>query len=161
MLLDEIEKAHNKIFSALLQLLDDGRMTDGQGRVVDFRNTVIIMTSNIDGPPSGYFRPEFLNRIDDIVDFHPLDQSHMEGIVRIQLGYVVYQAQEHGLKVQFTQEAINYLATVGFDPKYGARPLRRAIQTSLLDPLSLYMMSNKAKSLMINREADKLVFTQN
>src|SRR5512140_2158288 len=140
LLLDEIEKAHSEVFNVLLQLLDDGRLTDGQGRTVDFRNTVVIMTSNIAGELwlngkagfgrdevskilQAHFRPEFLNRIDEIVVFHPLGREHLARIVEIQLERVRKLLLDRNLKLEIDPEARDYLAEVGYDPDYGARPL--------------------------------------
>ncbi|WP_155522338.1 AAA family ATPase, partial [Xanthomonas translucens] len=149
-LLDEVEKAHSDVFNILLQVLDDGRLTDGQGRTVDFRNTVIVMTSNLgshqiqelsgDGSAEAYtqmkaavmgvvqahFRPEFINRLDDIVVFHPLDKAQIKSIARIQLGGLDKRLAERGLKIELSDRALELLGNVGFDPVYGARPLKRA-----------------------------------
>jgi ATP-dependent Clp protease ATP-binding subunit ClpB len=163
-LFDEIEKAHHEVFNILLQLLDDGRLTDGHGRTVDFRNTVVIMTSNIgnelwmgkDGSSDVdrgklndalqvYFRPEFLNRIDEIVVFHPLDKEQLKEIVDIQLRRVEGLLKEKGYSLDVTPEAREYLAEVGYDPDYGARPLKRAIQRELQDPLALEVLSGNVK----------------
>jgi ATP-dependent Clp protease ATP-binding subunit ClpB len=163
-LFDEIEKAHSEVFNVLLQLLDDGRLTDGHGRTVDFRNTVIIMTSNIgnelwmgkDGNSDvdratlnnalqAHFRPEFLNRIDEIVIFHPLDKEHLKEIVDIQLRRVEALLKEKGYTLDITPEARQYLADAGYDPDYGARPLKRAIQRELQDPLALEVLSGNLK----------------
>jgi ATP-dependent Clp protease ATP-binding subunit ClpB len=158
-LFDEIEKAHAEVFNVLLQLLDDGRLTDGQGRTVDFRNTVVIMTSNLGNELweggrtvsreevrrvlQSYFRPEFLNRIDEIILFHPLTREHIAGIVEIQLERVQDRLAQRGYQLQINPQATEYLAEVGFDPEFGARPLRRAIQRELQDPLALDILSGK------------------
>ncbi|PWH13615.1 MAG: ATP-dependent chaperone ClpB, partial [Anaerolineae bacterium] len=160
-LFDEIEKAHPEVFNVLLQLLDDGRLTDGQGRTVDFRNTVVIMTSNLgntlweNGHKVGrdeitrvlqaHFRPEFLNRIDEIVVFHPLGKEHLAGIVDIQLRRVSKLLAEKGYKLEVTEAAREYLAEVGYDPHFGARPLKRAIQRELQDPLALRVLGGEFK----------------
>ncbi len=169
-LFDEIEKAHPEVWNALLQILDDGRLTDGQGRLVDFRNTVLIMTSNLgtefvrQGGTLGFlqtagddeereahnkierslkstFRPEFLNRIDEIIIFSPLSTSQMLNIVDLQMEEVQERLEEHGLKVELTSAARNRLAEIGYDPAFGARPLRRALQKHVESPLSIRLLS--------------------
>ncbi|MFL7869518.1 MAG: ATP-dependent chaperone ClpB [Anaerolineales bacterium] len=161
-LFDEIEKAHSEVFNVLLQLLDDGRLTDGQGRTVDFRNTVVIMTSNLGSQLwigqrqevsrmdviqvlQAHFRPEFLNRIDEIVVFHPLSKEDLREIVDIQLKRVEALLRDRGFSLEVTPDAKNYLADSGFDPDFGARPLKRAIQRELQDPLALDVLSGKLK----------------
>src|SRR5439155_262757 len=128
-LLDEIEKAHPDVFNILLQILDDGRLTDGQGRTVDFRNTVLIMTSNVRSGEAmtDIFRPEFLNRIDEIVEFEPLSKEQIGEIVELQLRRVEARLAERGLRLELTDAAKETLAEAGWDPTYGARPLKRAI----------------------------------
>jgi ATP-dependent Clp protease ATP-binding subunit ClpB len=161
-LLDEVEKAHPDVFNILLQVLDDGRLTDGQGRTVDFKNTVIIMTSNLGSDiiqeasqdndyPSlkalvmeavvGHFRPEFLNRIDDTVVFHPLGKEQIAEIAKIQLLTLKQRLAERGLHLALSARALDRLAEAGFDPVYGARPLKRAIQTELENPLAQKILS--------------------
>ena len=161
-LFDEIEKAHSEIFNALLQVLDDGRMTDGQGRTVDFRNTLIIMTSNLgsqlwmndqSGQPrqvsrdeivdllKNFFRPEFLNRVDEIVIFKPLTREDLGGIVEIQLRHVSDLLADRGLKLEISPAAREWLANAGYDPEFGARPLKRVIQREVQDPLALKILS--------------------
>jgi len=161
-LFDEIEKAHSEIFNALLQVLDDGRMTDGQGRTVDFRNTLIIMTSNLgsqlwmndqSGQPrqvsrdeivdllKNFFRPEFLNRVDEIVIFKPLTREDLGGIVEIQLRHVSDLLADRGLKLEISPAAREWLADAGYDPEFGARPLKRVIQREVQDPLALKILS--------------------
>ena len=155
-LLDEIEKAHPDVFNVLLQVLDDGRMTDGQGRTVDFKNTVIVMTSNLGsqmiqqmsgddyqviklavmGEVKSYFRPEFINRIDEVVVFHALDEKHIKSIARIQLGYLEKRLAQLEMRVEIDDSAISEVAAAGFDPVFGARPLKRAIQSQLENPLA-------------------------
>jgi ATP-dependent Clp protease ATP-binding subunit ClpB len=156
-LLDEIEKAHPDVFNVLLQVLDDGRLTDGQGRTVDFRNTVIVMTSNLGSQRiqelsgehnydemkssvmeivSQQFRPEFINRVDDVVVFHPLGREHIRAIVDIQLGYLHERLAGRDMKIVLSDEARDRLAEAGFDPVYGARPLKRAIQQQVENPLA-------------------------
>jgi ATP-dependent Clp protease ATP-binding subunit ClpB len=162
-LFDEIEKAHPEVFNVFLQLLDDGRLTDGQGRVVDFRNTLVIMTSNIPLPPppreaarggdrsllaelQKYFRPEFLNRIDEIVRFQPLSREDLDRIVEIQLARVERTLSERHVSLSVTKKAKSSLAEQGYDPDFGARPLKRVIQRSILDPLSLELLAGKLKA---------------
>jgi ATP-dependent Clp protease ATP-binding subunit ClpB len=156
-LLDEVEKAHPDVFNVLLQVLDDGRLTDGQGRTVDFRNTVIVMTSNLGSQRiqelagaanyarmkaevmeivGQHFRPEFINRVDDVVVFHPLEQEHIRKIVDIQLEYLRRRLREREIGLKLDSAARDRLAQAGFDPVYGARPLKRAIQQQLENPLA-------------------------
>jgi ATP-dependent Clp protease ATP-binding subunit ClpB len=144
-LLDEIEKAHPDVFNVLLQILDDGRLTDGQGRTVDFRNTVLIMTSNVRSAEAmrDVFRPEFLNRIDEIVEFHPLSKEQIADIVGLQLGRVEERLAERGLRLELTDRARDALAEAGWDPTYGARPLKRAIQRQLENPLALRLLEGE------------------
>ena len=139
LLLDEIEKAHPEVFDVLLQLLDDGRLTDGQGRTVDFRNTVVIMTSNIRSADElrDRFRPEFLNRIDEVVTFEPLTREQLAEIVELQLDRLRERLAERKLSLEVTDEAKELVAEEGWDPAYGARPLKRAIQRLLENPLAL------------------------
>jgi ATP-dependent Clp protease ATP-binding subunit ClpB len=141
-LLDEIEKAHNEVFDVLLQILDDGRLTDGQGRTVDFRNTVIIMTSNVRSADAlrEVFRPEFLNRIDEIVEFHPLSREQLREIVELQLARLRQRLAERGISLELTDEAREEITEVGWDPTYGARPLKRAIQRLVENPLALRLL---------------------
>ncbi|HKE97281.1 MAG TPA: AAA family ATPase, partial [Povalibacter sp.] len=157
LLLDEVEKAHPDVFNVLLQVLDDGRLTDGQGRTVDFRNTVIIMTSNLGSHViqelSGeanyakmksavmeivqqHFRPEFINRVDDIVVFHPLGKDQLRSIVDIQLGYLRRRLADRDIELVLDNAATDLLGEAGFDPVYGARPLKRAIQQQVENPLA-------------------------
>ncbi|MDY2797374.1 ATP-dependent chaperone ClpB [[Pasteurella] aerogenes] len=162
-LLDEVEKAHHDVFNILLQVLDDGRLTDGQGRTVDFRNTVVIMTSNLgsdliqenrelgyDGMKevvmsvvSRHFRPEFINRIDETVVFHPLGKENIRAIASIQLQRLVKRMETHGYQLQFSDAALDFISEVGYDPIYGARPLKRAIQQEVENPLSQAILSGK------------------
>ncbi len=155
-LLDEVEKAHPDVFNVLLQVLDDGRMTDGQGRTVDFKNTVVVMTSNLGSQMiqqmagddyqiiklavmaevKNYFRPEFVNRIDEVVVFHALDEKNIASIARIQLGYLEKRLASLDMKLEVSDKALAQVATVGFDPVYGARPLKRAIQQTIENPLA-------------------------
>jgi ATP-dependent Clp protease ATP-binding subunit ClpB len=144
-LLDEIEKAHNEVFDVLLQILDDGRLTDGQGRTVDFRNTVIIMTSNIRSADAlgDRFRPEFLNRIDEIVEFEPLSREQLGEIVELQLARLRQRLAERGLRLGLTDEAKELVAEAGWDPTYGARPLKRALQRLVENPLALRLLEGE------------------
>jgi len=183
-LLDEIEKAHPDIFNILLQVLDDGRLTDGQGRTVDFRNTVIIMTSNIGSdiiqeafPDSSYddvksrlltllqtqFKPEFLNRIDETVVFHPLGQEHIKSIATIQLHGLQTRLQARDYQLVFSDNAIELLVAAGFEPAYGARPLKRAIQQILENPLAQAVLSGelvKGKEVFVDVKDNALTFVQ-
>ena len=162
-LLDEVEKAHPDVFNVLLQVLDDGRMTDGQGRTVDFKNTVVVMTSNLGsqmiqqlsgddyqviklavmGEVKSYFRPEFINRIDEVVVFHALDEKNIKAIARIQLSYLENRLAAMDMKLEITDAALAEIATAGFDPTYGARPLKRAIQSQLENPLAKQLLEGR------------------
>ena len=142
-LLDELEKAHPDVFNILLQVLEDGRLTDGQGRTVDFTNTVLIMTSNLPGEPADYFKPEFINRIDEIVRFKPLSQDDLAIIVEIQLGKLRDRLAERRLSLVVTKAAEDWLARAGYDPDYGARPLRRVLQRNIEDPLALALLEGR------------------
>jgi ATP-dependent Clp protease ATP-binding subunit ClpB len=164
LLLDEVEKAHPDVFNVLLQVLEDGRLTDGHGRTVDFRNTVIVMTSNLGSDRiqelagegnyarmksevldvvSRYFRPEFINRIDETVVFHPLQAAQIRGIAGIQLGLLRRRLEEREMKLHVTDAAIDLLAAAGFDPVYGARPLKRAIQQKIENPLAQEILGGR------------------
>jgi ATP-dependent Clp protease ATP-binding subunit ClpB len=142
-LLDELEKAHPDVFNILLQVLEDGRLTDGQGRTVDFTNTVLIMTSNIPGEPIEHFKPEFVNRIDEIVRFHQLSQADLARIVTIQLAGLRGRLAERRLGLSVTSGAEAFLSRAGFDPDFGARPLRRVIQRQVEDPLALALLEGR------------------
>ncbi len=162
-LLDEVEKAHHDVFNILLQVLDDGRLTDGQGRTVDFRNTVVIMTSNLgshliqenstlDYPSmkelvmsvvGQHFRPEFINRIDETVVFHPLGKENIREIATIQLARLIKRMESHGYQLHFTDACLDYIGEVGYDPVYGARPLKRAIQQEIENPLAQQILAGK------------------
>jgi ATP-dependent Clp protease ATP-binding subunit ClpB len=139
-LLDEIEKANPDVFNVLLQVLDDGRLTDGQGRTVDFTNSVLIMTSNLPGDPKDFFKPEFINRVDDIIDFRSLTEEDLRRIVSIQLEALRGRLAERRLKLSVTDAAMEQLAHDGFDPAFGARPLKRVIQKELGDRLALALL---------------------
>ena len=177
-LFDEIEKAHSEVFNVLLQLLDDGRLTDGQGRTVDFRNTIVIMTSNLgsqlwDSNRSvpredilhllqNHFRPEFLNRIDETVIFHPLNKDHLMQVVEIQLRRAASLLAERGFQLEVTEAAREFIADEGYDPAYGARPLKRAIQRELHDPLALKILSGEFKegdTILVDRREQGLTFS--
>jgi ATP-dependent Clp protease ATP-binding subunit ClpB len=158
LLLDEIEKAHPDVFNTLLQLMDDGRLTDGQGRTVDFTNTVLIMTSNVGSAEiagesvdermrerieevlATTFKPEFLNRIDDVVIFHRLSREDIARIVELQVQQLVGRVRERGIEIELTEDARTLLANLGYDPTYGARPLKRVIQKQLVDRLALRIL---------------------
>jgi ATP-dependent Clp protease ATP-binding subunit ClpB len=162
-LLDEIEKAHGEVFDVLLQVLDDGRLTDGQGRTVDFRHTVLIMTSNIRTADQmrEFFRPEFLNRIDEIVEFHPLTREQIDEIVEQQLGRLRERLAERGLQLELTDDAKAVIADAGWDPAYGARPLKRAIQRLLENPLALRLLEGdfgEGDSVRVDAQNGELVF---
>jgi ATP-dependent Clp protease ATP-binding subunit ClpB len=165
-LLDEVEKAHPDVFNVLLQVLDDGRLTDGQGRTVDFRNAVIVMTSNLGSQViqemageenydemknavmdvvGSHFRPEFVNRIDDLVVFHPLGRDHIRKIVDIQLSYLHDRLAERDIQIHISDAARDKLADAGFDPVYGARPLKRAIQQQVENPLAQEILQGNFK----------------
>ncbi|MEX2269296.1 MAG: AAA family ATPase, partial [Acidimicrobiia bacterium] len=148
-LLDEIEKAHPDVFNVLLQVLDDGRLTDGQGRTVDFSNSVLIMTSNLGGGADertimnvvrSHFKPEFLNRIDEIVTFHPLTEAHIREIVEFQVEHLRARLAERNLGIELTDAALEHIATVGYDPDYGARPLKRVLQKEIADTVALGLL---------------------
>ena len=145
-LLDEIEKAHTDVFNVLLQLMDDGRLTDGHGRTVDFKNTVVIMTSNVAGGLDGVrmtFKPEFVNRLDEIVEFHQLTRDEIAQIVELQVAKLVERVREKGVEVELTDSARTLLANLGYDPTYGARPLKRVIQKRLVDKLALKLLEGE------------------
>ena len=145
-LLDEIEKAHPDVFNTLLQVMDDGRLTDGQGRTVSFKNVVLIMTSNIPGGRAGVdaaFKPEFINRLDDIVQFEPLTRAQIGEIVDLQVAAVVERVREREIELELTDDARTLLGNLGYDPTYGARPLKRVIQKRLVDPLALAILEGR------------------
>jgi ATP-dependent Clp protease ATP-binding subunit ClpB len=145
-LLDEIEKAHPDVFNILLQVMDDGRLTDGQGRTVDFKNVVLIMTSNIPGGRAGVeaqFKPEFINRLDDIVEFHQLSREEIARIVDVQVARLISRVAERGIRVELSDDARTLIGNLGYDPTYGARPLKRVIQKRLVDKLALALLENR------------------
>ena len=186
-LFDEIEKAHPDVFNVFLQVLDDGRLTDGQGRTVDFRNTIVIMTSNIgshiiqdyflDGKTTevdrldmeqkvsdemkAHFRPEFINRIDDTIIFHSLDEDQLGVIVDIQLRAVAKRLADQQLTMEISDDAKRHLAKAGYDPQFGARPLKRTVQEQLLNPLATRLLDGEFKpgdNIRINLANDELTF---
>jgi ATP-dependent Clp protease ATP-binding subunit ClpB len=190
-LFDEIEKAHPEVLNVLLQLLDDGRLTDGKGRTVDFKNTVVIMTSNLgsqylfetmgraeglgQGAPAidegtrrqvmdtlrAHFRPEFLNRIDEIIFFHPLGREHMKRIIEIQVNALMKRLAERKINVQLTEAAKDELVREGYDPTYGARPLKRTIQRRVLDPLAIRVLEGdfrEGDTVLVDAGPDGLRF---
>ena len=188
-LFDEIEKAHPDVFNILLQVLDDGRLTDNKGRVVNFKNTIIIMTSNMGSgmirenleriTPTNReeiiektknlvmdllkktIRPEFLNRIDDIIMFAPLKESEIEQIVRIQLGGIRKMLAENGIELQYTEEAVKSISEAGFDPEFGARPVKRVIQNKVLNQLSKDLLAgkvDKSQAITIDAVDDNIFF---
>jgi ATP-dependent Clp protease ATP-binding subunit ClpB len=186
-LLDEIEKAHRDVFNVLLQVLDDGRLTDGHGRTVDFRNTIVAMTSNIgsqlivdagaqvDDAGWGrveqrvrdelrhHFRPEFLNRVDDIIVFRPLSREDLAAIVDIQLRHLADTLAQRHLHLEVTPEARELVATQGYDPVYGARPLKRVIQRELQNPIALELLEGnfgEGDTVRVERAGDHLRFTR-
>jgi ATP-dependent Clp protease ATP-binding subunit ClpB len=165
-LLDEIEKAHPDVFNTLLQVMDDGRLTDGQGRTVDFKNVVLIMTSNIPGGRAGVdaqFKPEFINRLDDIVEFHPLSREQIAEIVDLQVAQVAKRVRARGIQIELTDAARQLLANLGYDPTYGARPLKRVIQKRLVDRLAMAVLEGEfaeGDSVLVDAAEGELVFTR-
>jgi ATP-dependent Clp protease ATP-binding subunit ClpB len=188
-LFDEIEKAHHDVFNVLLQVLDDGRLTDGQGRTVDFKNTIVIMTSNLGSPIiqeyfmdghtdksshqtmedkvmaelKKHFRPEFLNRVDDVIIFQSLDESEIERIVDIQLEKLKKRLGQQQLTLEVDSAAKKLLAAEGYDPQFGARPLKRAIQEHILNPLSMRLLEGEFKpgdKIKVTTKDDELVFAK-
>lgn len=189
-LFDEIEKAHPDVFNVLLQVLDDGRLTDNKGRTVNFKNTIIIMTSNLGSDIiqqnfetltadnateivektksqvlsllKERIRPEFLNRIDETIVFHPLNRSQIEAVVRIQLNRVVKLLAQNGLTLHYTDEAVQHISEAGFDPQYGARPVKRVIQSEVMNPLSMALLKDsidKEKPILLGFDGDQIKFT--
>jgi ATP-dependent Clp protease ATP-binding subunit ClpB len=181
-LLDEVEKAHPDVFNILLQVLDDGRLTDGHGRTVDFRNTVIIMTSNLGSQViqemageenygrmkeavmeivGRHFRPEFINRIDETVVFHPLGRDQIRAITRIQIDYMRKRLKERQMDIELTDAALDKLGEAGFDPVYGARPLKRAIQHRIENPLAQQILAGNFEAgdvILVDARGEELVF---
>jgi ATP-dependent Clp protease ATP-binding subunit ClpB len=164
-LLDEIEKANAEVFDVLLQILDDGRLTDGHGRTVDFRNTVVIMTSNIRTAEamSEHFRPEFLNRIDEIVVFDALTREQLGDIVELQLERLRARLAERGVELELTLAATELVAEAGWDPTYGARPLKRALQRLVENPLAVKLLEGEfadGDTILVDARDSDLVFEQ-
>jgi ATP-dependent Clp protease ATP-binding subunit ClpB len=181
-LLDEIEKAHPDVFNLMLQILDDGRLTDGHGRTVDFKNTVIIMTSNIGSQwivehgddevemekrvmeaVRDQFRPEFLNRLDDIIMFHQLKLPEIVKIVDIQVDLLSRRLKERKINIVLTENAKDFIAKTGFDPTYGARPLKRTIQQKILDPLAMKILNKEfgeGDSIEVDVDEGEIVFNK-
>ena len=180
-LFDEIEKAHSDVFNIFLQVLDEGRLTDSKGRVVDFKNSLIIMTSNIgtsyindqkipieerrkgvDQELKMNFKPEFLNRVDEIIIFNALTKEHIKEIIKIQLNDAVKRLKGRGVSLEFTAKAIELMVNEGYDPQYGARPLKRAIQKLLLNPLSVKLLGGELldeHKLKVDSDGKVLKFT--
>jgi ATP-dependent Clp protease ATP-binding subunit ClpB len=182
-LLDEVEKAHPDVFNVLLQVLDDGRMTDGQGRTVDFKNTVIVMTSNLGSQMiqqmagddyqviklavlaevKNYFRPEFINRIDEVVVFHALDEKNIKSIAHIQLAYLEKRLASLEIKLEVSDAVLGELAKVGFDPVFGARPLKRAIQSTIENPLAKEILEGRVgpkDTVAVDVKDGRMVFSR-
>ncbi len=165
-LLDEIEKAHADVFNVLLQLMDDGRLTDGQGRTVNFTNTVVIMTSNVAGGMAGVeatFKPEFVNRLDEVVEFAALTREQIGQIVELQVDQLVARVRERGVEVELTDAAKELLGNLGYDPTYGARPLKRVIQKRLVDKLALKLLENEfvpGDTVRVDAEEGELAFAR-
>jgi ATP-dependent Clp protease ATP-binding subunit ClpB len=181
-LLDEVEKAHPDVFNVLLQVLDDGRLTDGQGRTVDFRNTVVVMTSNLgsqliqemageENYPAmrdavmeivgSHFRPEFINRVDEVVVFHPLGRDQIHAIASFQTGYLRRRLQDRDMELEITTAALDRIAAAGFDPVYGARPLKRAIQHTIENPLAQEILAGHflpGDRIVVDAEGDRIMF---
>jgi ATP-dependent Clp protease ATP-binding subunit ClpB len=186
-LFDEIEKAHPEVLNVMLQLLDDGRLTDGKGRTVDFKNTVVIMTSNLGSQHIAemaargtvelsegvrrqvtealrqHFRPEFINRIDDVIFFHALSEAHIKAIIGIQVAQLLKRLEERKIHVALTDAAKDLLAREGYDPMYGARPLKRALQRLVLDPLAMRVLDGEfgeGDHVAVDAEGDRLAFSK-
>ena len=162
LLFDEIEKAHPDVFNILLQVLDDGRLTDNKGRTANFKNTIIIMTSNATREELRMtMRPEFLNRIDEIITFQQLTQQQIAEVVRLQMKRVADMLEPQGITLQMTDQAVSYLAQEGYDPDFGARPVKRAIQNLVLNELSRKILADqvdRSKPIIIDEFGDGLVF---
>ena len=178
-----MEKAHPDVFNVLLQVLDDGRLTDGQGRTVDFRNTVIVMTSNLGSQMiqemageenydamkaavmevvGHHFRPEFINRVDEVVVFHPLGREQIRAIASLQVDILRSRLRERDIHLELTDAALDHLGEAGFDPVYGARPLKRAIQNQLENPLAQEILAGRfgpGDLIQVDEDQDRLVFT--
>ena len=161
-LLDEIEKAHPDVFNVLLQVLDDGRLTDGQGRTADFTNVVMIMTSNLPGEPTSFFKPEFINRIDDIIRFRSLTEDDLGQIVHIQLGRLRDRMAQRRITLTISEAAMSKLAHEGYDPSFGARPLKRVIQREISDKAAVLILEGKVAdgdSIIVELVDDALTVT--
>jgi ATPases with chaperone activity, ATP-binding subunit len=183
LLLDEVEKAHRDVFNVLLQLLDDGRLTDGKGRTVDFTNTIVVMTSNLGSQAimqlygtdeesqiqnramealRHHFLPEFINRIDEVIVFHPLGRKEIRQIVDLQIARLQKQMEEHGYTLEVTDEARTLLAAEGYDPKYGARPLKRVIQQRLQNSLANALLGSEFEdgaTITVDSHGNEFTFT--
>ena len=165
-LLDEIEKAHSDVFNVLLQVMDDGRLTDGQGRTVDFKNTVLIMTSNVPGGLEGVratFKPEFINRLDEIVEFEPLTREQIGEIVALQVATLTDRVRERGIEIELTDDARTLIGNLGYDPAYGARPLKRVIQKQLVDKLALKLLEGEfgpGDRVLVDAAGGELTFSK-
>ena len=165
-LLDEIEKAHSDVFNVLLQVMDDGRLTDGQGRTVDFKNTVLIMTSNVPGGLEGVratFKPEFVNRLDEIVEFEPLTREQIGEIVALQVATLTDRVRERGVEIELTDDARTLIGNLGYDPAYGARPLKRVIQKQLVDKLALKLLEGEfgpGDRVLVDAAGGELTFSK-
>ena len=162
-LFDEIEKAHPDVFNTLLQVLDDGRLTDSKGRTVNFKNTLIIMTSNYTRERLFQsVRPEFLNRVDEIITFQPLTQGQIKQVVRLQLGIISKRLADSNIKLSVEEDAVALLAEEGYDPDFGARPVKRAIQRLLLDDLSKALLGgtvDPSQTVVVKADGNHLVFS--
>jgi len=182
-LMDEVEKAHPDVFNVLLQVLDDGRLTDGQGRTVDFRNTVIVMTSNLGSQQiqqlsgsenydvmkeavmeivGSHFRPEFINRVDESVVFHPLGRDEIRAIAKIQMEYLHQRLADREIGLEISEAALDRLGEAGFDPVYGARPLKRAIQNQIENPLAQKILAGEylpGDVVKVDLSGEELVFS--
>jgi ATP-dependent Clp protease ATP-binding subunit ClpB len=165
-LLDEIEKAHSDVFNVLLQIMDDGRLTDGQGRTVDFSNTILIMTSNIPGGIEGVeatFKPEFVNRVDEIVEFGSLSREQIREIVSLQVEHLAGRLRERGIEIELSEDALTLLGNLGYDPTYGARPLKRVIQRRLIDVLALRLLEgefSEGDTVRVDASEGELAFSR-
>lgn len=180
LLFDEIEKAHPDVFNIFLQLLDEGRLTDSKGRVVDFKNTLIIMTSNIgtayisdesipyekrragvEQELKAHFKPEFLNRVDEVIIFNPLSKEHIRDIIVLQLRQLAERLAGRGIRLDLTRRALEFLMKEGYDPQFGARPLKRAIQRHILNPLSVKLLSGEIaeeREVKVDSDGEGIVF---
>jgi ATP-dependent Clp protease ATP-binding subunit ClpB len=180
LLFDEIEKAHHDVFNIFLQILDEGRLTDAKGRTVDFRNTLIIMTSNIGTSYIGdtsipyedrkqgieqelkmHFKPEFLNRVDEIIIFNPLSKENIRDIVKLQLNLMAKRLRERGITLELTKKAFDFLVDVGYDPAFGARPLKRAIQKHIMNPLAMRLLEGDVSgdvTIKIDSDGKSIIF---